>query len=381
MVSMLTPAPARPPCPGNTGDAGASGGHPSPGSETSAAADHTAAPVRLALSGPRPGWFALCLVLLLLAALLSLLIGSRTIDPQTSLTALFGGRGEDPDSQVIWDLRVPRTLLGIAVGAALAVAGALIQALTRNPLADPGILGVNAGAAFAVVLGTLALGAITIAGSIWWALIGAGVTTAAVYFLSFSGRGRGADPATLVLGGMALGAVLQGISTGLSLVFPEVFNGMRVWTTGHLSDRPLGMMAPVLPFLALGLVIAALTAGALNALALGDDAAKALGVPVTAVRVGVIVAVTLLCGTATALAGPVGFVGLMIPHVVRWCFGVDQRWILAFSVVLGPVLLLGADIVGRVILPGSEIPAGLITAVLGAPLLIVLARRKNASTL
>ncbi len=335
----------------------------------------------LRLGGPRPGWLLLCLLLLVALCLLSLMIGSRTIAASDSLGALVTGRGDDPDSQVIWDLRVPRTVLGVLVGAALAVSGALIQALTRNPLADPGILGVNAGAAFAVVLGTLFVGATTIAGSIWWALAGAGVTTVAVYLLSLSGRGLATDPATLVLGGMALGAVLQGIATGLSLVFPEVFNGMRVWAAGHLSDRPLDMIAPLIPVIAAGLVVAGAASGSLNAMAMGDDAAKALGVHVAAVRIAVIVSVTLLCGAATALAGPVGFVGLMIPHVARWCFGVDQRWILAFSAVLGPVLLRAADGVGRIALPNTEVPAGIITAVIGAPVLIALARRREASTL
>lgn len=336
---------------------------------------------RLARGGGRWGWWCVCAAGLALICVLSLMVGSRTISPAESLGALFQGRGEGADSQVIWDLRVPRTLLGLLVGAALGVGGALIQALTRNPLADPGILGVNAGAAFAVVIGTFVVGVTTISGSIWWALAGAGITTAAVYLLSLSGRGRAADPSTLVLGGMALGAVLQGISTGLSLVFPHVFSGMRVWSAGHLSDRPLSMIAPIVPFIAVGLLIAFACAGHLNAVALGDDAAKALGVRVGLLRVAVIVSVTLLCGAATALAGPVGFVGLMVPHVVRWCFGVDQRWILAFTVILAPVLLLGADLLGRVILWPNEVAAGIVTGFIGAPVLIFLARRRNASTL
>lgn len=339
------------------------------------------AAARLARGGGRWGWWCACVAGLALVCVLSLMVGSRTVSPADSLAALFQGRGQTADSQVIWDLRVPRTLLGLLVGAALGVGGALIQALTRNPLADPGILGVNAGAAFAVVIGTFVVGVTTISGSIWWALAGASVTTAAVYLLSLSGRGRVADPSTLVLGGMALGAVLQGISTGLSLVFPNVFNGMRVWSVGHLSDRPLSMIAPIVPFIALGLLIAFACAGSLNAVALGDDAAKALGVRVGLLRVAVIVSVTLLCGAATALAGPVGFVGLMVPHVVRWCFGVDQRWIMAFTVVLAPVLLLGSDLIGRVILWPNEVAAGIVTGFIGAPVLIFLARRRNASTL
>lgn len=340
----------------------------------------TVAP-RLAARGGRWGWWLACLVGLAVICLLSLMIGTRTISPSVVLNTLVHGRDATPDSQVVWDLRVPRTLLGLAVGAALAVAGALIQALTRNPLADPGILGVNAGAAFAVVLSTLFVGTTTLLGSTWSALLGAGLTTVAVYLLSRSGGGRASDPSTLVLGGMALGAVLGGISTGLALVFPAVFNGMRVWNAGILTDRPLSMVAPILPLIALGLVVALLCGPALNAIALGDDAATALGVRVGQVRVGVIVSVTLLCGAATALAGPIGFVGLMVPHAVRWCFGVDQRWILLFCLALGPVLVIVADILGRLVLWPNEVPAGIVTGFLGAPILIYLARRRNASTL
>lgn len=336
---------------------------------------------RLARGGGRWLWWLACLGALALVCLLSLAVGSRGISPATTLEALFTGRGESADSQVIWDLRVPRTVLGLLVGAALGVSGALIQALTRNPLADPGILGVNAGAAFAVVMGTFVVGVTTISGSIWWSLLGAGATTVAVYLLSLSGRGRTADPSTLVLAGMALGAVLQGIATGLSLIFPKVFDGMRVWSAGHLSDRPLSMIAPVVPFIAVGLLLALLCGSSLNAVALGDDAARALGVRLGLLRVAVIASVTLLCGAATALAGPVGFVGLMVPHVVRWCFGVDQRWIMAFTVLLAPVLLLGADIIGRVVLWPNEVAAGIVTGFIGAPVLIFLARRRNASTL
>ncbi|WP_246267034.1 FecCD family ABC transporter permease [Nonomuraea typhae] len=325
-------------------------------------------------------WLFGCVVLLLAAVLLSLMVGAAPISPGTVLTAL-AGEAHSVEARTVLELRVPRTILALAAGAGLAVAGALIQALTRNPLADPGILGVNAGAGFAVALAVAFLGVSGLPGRIAAALAGAAAAAAVVYLLGSMSRTRTAGPITLVLVGLAFGAVLQGLAGAITMLRPQAFTLMRHWETGALNDRTLAMVVQILPLIGVGLAVAFVLAPSLNAVVLGDGPARALGVRLGPVRAGVVVAVTLLCGATTALAGPIGFAGLMIPHVVRWLFGVDQRWIAAFSAVLGAVLLLVADTAGRVVLWPGELPAGIVTAFVGAPFLIVLARRKEASGL
>ncbi len=319
------------------------------------------------------------LVVLAIAILLSLAIGAKSIPLQSVWDALWHASGSD-DAFVVRSMRVPRTLVAIAVGAALGVAGALIQALTRNPLADPGILGVNAGAAFAVTVGISVFGVGSISGYLWFAFAGALVVTIAVYLIGSAGRG-GADPVRLVLAGVAVGAVLAGITTAMMLSAPLTFDQMRQWNAGSVVGRDLRLVWPALPFLAVGVLIAIVVTRSLNAIALGEDRAASLGVRIGWVRAAVIVSVTLLGGGATAIAGPIVFVGLMVPHVARWIAGLDQRWILAYTVVLAPILMLAADVVGRVVMRPGEIPVGLVTAFVGAPVLIVMVRRKRASGL
>ncbi len=286
-----------------------------------------------------------------------------------------------PDAAfVVLDLRVPRTIVGLLAGAALGVAGALMQAFTRNPLADPGILGVNAGAAFAVAAGVAFLGLREVSQFVWLAFAGALVVTVAVYLIGSSGRGAG-DPVRLTLAGLALAAVLSGITTGLTLSDPDAFDSMRSWNAGSLLGRGLDVIAPVVPFVAVAVVLALVLAPGLNALALGDDVARAQGAHVTGIRIGVIVSVTLLAGAATALAGPISFVGLMVPHAVRWLFGVDQRVILPLSAILAPAIVLASDVLGRVVIAPAEVPVGIVTAFVGAPILIALARRRTARAL
>ncbi|MGP9527765.1 FecCD family ABC transporter permease [Glutamicibacter sp. AOP5-A2-18] len=332
-------------------------------------------------TGAKILWLVGLLVLLAFTILCSLAFGSRHIDLSVAWRSIVEPSLNSEEVQVIRQLRIPRTVLGVLAGIALGVAGALIQALTRNPLADPGILGVNAGAQFALVTASFFLGSLSVVASIWWALVGALIATLAVYGLSLSRRGRSAEPATLVLAGVAFGAVLSGITTALVLLRPQIFDMMRVYAAGNLNGHELSTVVVIVPFVAVGLLISLCCAGSLNAIALGDAPAKALGVRIAPVRIAVIASVTLLCGAATALAGPIGFVGLMIPHVVRWLFGVQQGWILVFTTVLAPVLLLGSDILGRIILPHAEVSAGIVTAFVGAPVLLILARRKKASTL
>lgn len=319
------------------------------------------------------------LALLILAVALSLAVGSNSLPLDVVIDVVRGG-GDREARYVVSELRIPRTVAGVVAGAALGVAGALIQAFTRNPLADPGILGVNAGAAFAVACGVAFFGLGEITGLVWPAFAGALVVTVAVYLIGSSGRGA-ADPIRLTLAGVAIGAVFSGLTTGMTLSNPDAFESMRSWNAGSLLGRDFDALLPVLPFVIAGLVVAALLAPGLNALALGEDIARSQGANVRGIRIGVIIAVTLLAGTATALVGPISFVGLMVPHVARWIFGVDQRIILLISLLFAPVIVLLADVLGRVLIAPAEIPAGIVTAFIGAPVLIALARRRKASTL
>lgn len=321
----------------------------------------------------------LACVVLLVVLLLSVAIGSKNIPLGTVLDALLDNTGLG-DAYVIWDLRIPRTAVGFCVGLALGVSGALIQALTRNPLADPGILGVSAGAEFFVALGIAVFGVTSIGGYVWFALAGALVVTIAVYLIGSAGRG-GADPVQLTLAGVALSAVLSGIVSGMVLNDPKSFDQMRGWYAGSIVDRGWDILLPVLPFLAVGVLFAVLAVGPLNAIALGDDLAQSLGAHVIRTRVIVVIAVTLLAGGATAIAGPIGFIGLMVPHIARWFTGPDQRWIFAYTLILAPALLLVSDIIGRLVMRPGEIPVGIVVAFVGALVLIVLVRRAKVSAL
>lgn len=321
------------------------------------------------------------LVVLAAVCAASIAVGSKDIPLGDVLAVLLG----DPDAaastaQVVLELRIPRTLAGLAAGTALGVAGALIQALTRNPLADPGILGVNAGAAFFVTIGVGVFGVVSASGYIWFALAGALVVTLGVYAIGAAGRGP-ADPTRLTLAGVAVAAALGGVTTGMMLLDPLAFNAMRNWNSGSLVERGSDILLPVLPFLTVGFGLALLAARPLNAIGLGDDLASALGARVYRTRALVVIAVTLLAGGATAIAGPIAFLGLMVPHIARWIVGPDQRWILAYTITLSPILLLVADILGRIVLRPGEIPVGIVTAFVGAPILIALVRRKRVSAL
>ncbi|SDG85425.1 iron ABC transporter permease [Microbacterium sp. 77mftsu3.1] len=314
---------------------------------------------------------------LAVAVIASLALGANPLAPPAVIDAL-AGRGTRETSFVVWDLRVPRTVVGLIAGAALGAAGALMQAFTRNPLADPGLLGVGAGAAFAVALGVSLFGLSDPGEVVWPAFAGALLVTMAVSVIGASGPG---GPVRLILAGVALGAVLSGITTAITLTDPEAFDRMRGWNAGSLLGAGLDDLGAIAPFVAAGAVLAFALAPGLNAMALGDDVARSQGVNVGRIRIGVIVAVTLLAGAATAIAGPISFVGLMIPHVVRWIVGPDQRAVLPLSLLAGPVVVLAADILGRVVIAPAEVPVGVVVAFVGAPLLIALARRRTAGAL
>ncbi|MGP9537361.1 FecCD family ABC transporter permease [Brachybacterium sp. AOP43-C2-M15] len=319
------------------------------------------------------------LAALVVAALASLMVGANPLPLGEVWRGLWRPDGSEA-SIIVHTLRIPRTVVGVLVGSAFGVSGAVIQALTRNPLADPGILGVNAGAGFAVTLGTGLFGIAGITGYIWLAFVGAAAATVLVFVIGSAGRG-GVSPVTLVLAGVALGAVLTGLSTFLTLIDPETFDAIRNWGVGSIARTSLADTMQVVPFLVLGLMLSLLIAGALNAIALGDDLAASLGTRVALTRVLGVMAVTLLAGAGTALTGGIGFIGLMVPHVVRWVVGPDQRWIIVFSALTAPVIVLAADVVGRVLGRPGEIEVGIMTAVIGAPVLIALVRRRTASGL
>ncbi len=324
------------------------------------------------------------MLLLAVLCVASLLTGSGDIPAARVLSTLSQWATDgltDPDTTelLIIERRLPRTLLAVLVGAGLGAAGVLMQAMTRNPLADPGLLGVNAGAYTAVVFGSAVLGVTVGASHVWLAVVGALVTAVAVYIIGTSGAMAG-SPAKLVLTGVAIGAVLSGVSFAVTLAMPEVFDQVRFWSAGSLQGRGFTEVTAVLPFLAAGLLIALALPRALNALSLGDDAAVALGARPGLTRLVGLAAVTLLCGAATAAAGPVSFIGLMVPHALRMLFGPDHRWLIPVSVLAAPILLLTADILGRIIVT-AELPAGVVTAFLGAPVLIWLTRRKAVKNL
>ncbi|WP_245721828.1 FecCD family ABC transporter permease [Nocardia crassostreae] len=307
------------------------------------------------------------------ACLLSLLVGTKSIPVGEVWNALWSSAGS-PDHLIVTEYRVPRTLVGLLAGMALGVAGCLMQGLTRNPLADPGLLGINAGAAFGITLAVAFLGAAEITSYVWFGFSGAAAVSLVVYRIGTAGR-QGSDPIRLTLAGVAVTAVLTGLTKGLILLNPKAFEEWRHWESGALTGRGYDVIAGAAPFIAIGLIAAIIASRSLNAVALGEDLAHALGVNVGRTRLLTAVALTLLCGTATAAVGPITFVGLAVPHIARWIVGPDQRWIVAYSMVLAPILVIGADVLGRVLIPSDEVPAGLVSAFLGAPALIYLARR------
>ncbi|WEK60853.1 MAG: iron chelate uptake ABC transporter family permease subunit [Candidatus Microbacterium colombiense] len=311
--------------------------------------------------------------------LLSLWVGARGIGFGEIWQALWHPDAGET-SYIVHEMRMSRATLALVVGAALGVAGALIQALTRNPLADTGILGVGAGANVAVVIAIGLLGVTAISQYMWFAFIGAIIVTVLVYALGSVGS-AGATPVRLTLVGIALGAVLGGFASAITMLNPNSFDDMLRWSAGSLAGRGWSTLVVVAVPIAVGLLLGAIAGRPLNAISLGDDLARSLGANVLRTRVLVIIAVTLLAGAATAAAGPIGFVGLMVPHVVRWFTGPDQRWIIPFSAVGAALLLLTSDVVGRVILAPQELEVGIVTAFVGAPVLILLARRTKVSTL
>lgn len=318
-------------------------------------------------------------VLVLGAAVASMLLGSNHIGVDRVLAGLTRS-GSGTDEAIVWGSRIPRTLIGAAVGAALGIAGLLMQGHTRNPLADPGLFGVSAGAGLAVVLGVFVLGVTSTSASVWFALVGAIVASVVVFSVTVAGSGT-ASPVPLALAGAAVSALLGALTSFIVLTDQDSLDAYRLWVVGSLSGRQLDVLAAAWPFMAVGLVLAIWNTRALDALGLGSELAKGLGEDLLSARLVGLGGITLLAAGATAAAGPIGFVGLTVPHVARAVVGTGHRWTLPASALLGAALVLLADVVGRLIGGFAEVEVGIVLAVIGGPVFVAVARRRSLVSL
>jgi iron complex transport system permease protein len=331
-------------------------------------------PARVRLLG-----LLMLLALTALAVALSLAVGSKSLELSQVWQALVDPAGREADI-IVRELRAPRTVLALAAGAALGLAGALMQGHTRNPLADPGVLGVNAGAAVAVVLAIYLLGVTSPLGYVWFALAGALTASVAVFVLGSAGRGAG-TPVTLALAGAAVTAFLTSLTSAVILLDQETLDAFRFWRVGSVAGRDADLLTSLGPFLLAGAVLAAVNAPALNTLALGEDLARGLGLHVARTRIVGVAAVTLLTGSAVSLCGPIMFVGLVVPHVARAITGPDHRWLFPYSALTGALLMTLGDVVGRVVVRPGELQVGIVVALVGAPFFVFLVRRSKLVTL
>jgi ABC-type Fe3+-siderophore transport system permease subunit len=328
----------------------------------------------------RPLGLLLLLVLLIAACLASIAVGTRSIGLGDVWRSLFDSGLRSEEAVIVRQLRVPRTILGLLVGLALGVSGALMQGHTRNPLGDPGLLGVTAGASLAVVASIALLDISSPSGYVWFAFLGALAGTVLVYAIGSAGRG-GATPVTLALAGAALSALLYGLVRAVLVSDQQTLDSFRFWVVGSLAGRGADVAWQVGPFVVLGLVLALANPPALNLLGLGEDIARGLGQRIWLARVVGLTAITLLCGAATAACGPIAFVGLVVPHAVRAVTGPDHRWLTPCSGLAGAALLLVADVIGRVVARPGELQVGIVLALIGAPFFIALVRRRRTATL
>ncbi|SNU01455.1 iron complex transport system permease protein [Ruaniaceae bacterium KH17] len=328
--------------------------------------------------GVRASWLLLLLGVLIAVGIASITLGARGVTWAEIWAALNGSAETFGEAAVT--KRIPRTFLAILVGAALGLSGAVMQGVTRNPLADPGILGVNTGAALAVSIGIAVFGMWSYTAYIWTAIVGAMITAVFVYAVGSMGRG-GATPLKLALAGAATSVALSSFVSALILGRNDIASVLRSWQIGGVGGGSFEAIRQVLPFLVVGFVISVFSARSLNSLALGDELAAGLGERVALARGVAAFGAVVLCGAATAIAGPIGFVGLVVPHVCRMLIGVDHRWLLPFSMVGGAILLTAADVVGRLVARPNEIDVGIITALVGAPFFIWIVRRQKVREL
>lgn len=319
------------------------------------------------------GLIAGCL-LLLACLVVSVSYGVADISWQTVYESLISF-DNSREHLIISTIRLPRSLLAIIVGASISTAGAIMQGITRNPLADPGILGINAGAAFAVVMAIFFFGASSPSSYIWYAFAGAGITAVTVYFLAALGR-SGITPLNLTIAGAAIAAFLTSLTTAMLIVSQQTLEEIRFWLVGSLAGADKSLILQILPYVCLGMVLTFIISQQITILSLGEDVARGLGQQTVWVKIVAAVCVLLLNGSAVAVAGSIGFIGLVVPHLVRFWVGVDYRWILPYSAVFGAILLLTSDVVARSIAQPQEIPVGIMTALVGAPFFIYLAKTK-----
>ncbi|WP_047864667.1 FecCD family ABC transporter permease [Rubrobacter aplysinae] len=314
------------------------------------------------------------LALLALSLLASVRFGAAEIGTADVIRAFteYGGSQED---LIIRTIRVPRAIIAALVGACLAVAGAIMQGLTRNPLAEPGILGINAGAALAVVGGIFIFGVSSLSGYAVFAFVGAAATAAVVYGLGSLGRG-GMSPMRVTIAGAAMMTLLSSLTTAVLIISQQTLEQIRFWLAGSVAGRDLALLLQVLPYMTAGLLLALALARQITTLGLGEDVATGLGQRTALTKAAAGVAVVLLAGSAVAVAGPIAFAGLVVPHLVRFFAGVDYRWILPYSALVGAGLLVWSDVASRLVLSPQEIPLGVTTALVGAPFFIYLARFK-----
>ena len=322
----------------------------------------------------------LLLLLVLAAAVASIAVGTRSMGLGEVWRSLFDADLSTEEAVIVRELRVPRTVLGLMVGLSLGIAGALMQGHTRNPLGDPGLLGVTAGASLAVVIAISAFGVATPSGYVWFAFLGALAGSVLVYAIGASGRG-GATPVTLALAGAALSALLFALVRTLLVGDTQTLDSFRFWVVGALAGRGADIAWQVLPFVVAGLVLALVNSPALNLLGLGEDVARGLGQRIWLARAVGLAAVTLLCGAATAACGPIAFVGLVVPHVVRAFTGPDHRWLIPCAGLAGAALMLIADVIGRVVARPGELQVGIVLALVGAPFFVALVRRRRTAAL
>ncbi|MGI3169822.1 FecCD family ABC transporter permease [Pseudooceanicola sp. C21-150M6] len=323
-------------------------------------------------------WLAGVLGALLCACLVSVSLGTRSV-VWADILAGLGGR-TDTMAQAVVAVRVPRTCLAVLAGGALGLAGAVMQGVTRNPLADPGILGVNAGAALAVIVGMAWFGMQTLAAYIWVAILGAGIAAIFVYAIGSLGRG-GATPLKLALAGAATTIAAASFTTAIILPRNDIAGAARSWQVGGVGGASFDVILPCLPFIFAGLILSLLSARSLNLLALGEETAAGLGAQVAMARAAAALGAVLLCGATTAICGPIAFLGLVVPHVCRLMVGVDHRWLMPFSALIGGLLLTLADVIGRLVARPSEMEVGIVTAFLGAPVFIWIVRQRRVREL